>query len=638
MLRPEKMAEAVTASRADFARVFLEAQAERASLQPRVEFEAVVANVADGSDREAFAEALRFAEVEGFAAQLAVAIAHESLENGDIMRHLLESARAGTAGPAELQAITDFVQGLSEPNVDVRGRIRAARWTVQIRVDGSPAGTGVLIRPHLVLTAWHVVEPLFSKLGGTKRAPIPDIGNRLKVQFDHVMRLVQQGAALAPGNVLEIEAANTDWCVVFSPCHPEELQKRLPDDLSELKDYWDYCVFKLARTPGLERGWLELDRSAIVPKPSSYMLVYQHAGGQSMRLGSGPLSAPEAAAAHAVPALRFLHTVNTTNGSSGGPCFDRSFLLFGLHQGVWPAPVNLMQPVVNRGVPIRPIIDHLKKAVPKLPDPERQYIFRIPEKDGYHPVVGCDAFQDVVWEMSTAKAIKLLLILGDGQAGKTFRMGVLDAMMPSTAHLKIMLPAGDISKLGAEALARRIAREAGVEDLVIQSAEQNGSAATTWVRDEVCRRLLDALAKVRGGRRVWICLCDLNKTNIEGEQAPDLLHAIYASTLGPDGEWLRVVLDGMLGDLPAILGPVIRRHRVEYADVDVLKGHVRACIERLLIAEKAEPNVVAINYAVRDVIRSFEASRWSDPPKATQDLPVFVLEELAEYDRMVGLP
>src|SRR5262245_59355668 len=99
----EEIADAIKASRAEFGRLFLQAQIEVcANPADRVLFEAVGNS---GVDREAFAQALAWANVKGWLEPLLHAIVDESLEDGRLTKALLEAAPQS----AELQAITNAV-------------------------------------------------------------------------------------------------------------------------------------------------------------------------------------------------------------------------------------------------------------------------------------------------------------------------------------------------------------------------------------------------------------------------------------------------------------------------------------------------------------------------------------------------
>ena len=112
----------------------------------------------------------------------------------------------------------------------------------------------------------------------------------------------------------------------------------------------DYAVLRLAQTPGMTRRWADLDARAVVPKADTHIVLLQHPGGYDLKWDQNDIVAPEVAWCQVIPRLRFLHRANAVGGSSGGPCFDRTFMLFGLHQGEWTRGKTGLR--INRGVPI----------------------------------------------------------------------------------------------------------------------------------------------------------------------------------------------------------------------------------------------------------------------------------------------
>ena len=365
---------ALRISRSEFGRIFVQAQMDLvANGEDRQLFEVVARS---GFDQDAFAEALTWAAQKNFLDPIVRAIVAEGLEDGSITAALTAEAMAANenaARRAALQAITDLARGFERPEVFFRGLNIGMRWTVKIMVDGVFQGTGILIGPHLVLTAWHVVRSLFDPDPNPARqnrfVPKNGSGNvhhRLAVEFDDLTGLFDaQAAPVVPKRF----QAHVKWCAVHSECHPDELKNTFPLDLKELKDYWDYAVLRLVKTPGLERRWASLDARAVVPAANAKILVFQYPAGQPMRFDDNVVVAPAATmTAGVIPQLRFLHKANAVGGSSGGPCFDRQFMLFGLHQGNWSSGAE-GQEVVNRGVPILRIKEHIQESIRELPAP-----------------------------------------------------------------------------------------------------------------------------------------------------------------------------------------------------------------------------------------------------------------------------
>lgn len=607
-----QIVQALRISRSEFGRIFLQAQMDLVQNgEERQPFEAVTHS---GIDQDAYAEALTWADQKHFLDIMVRAIAAENLEDGSITAALTADAAATSPDPvrkAALQAITDLSKGFLRPEVFFRGVNIGMRWTVKIMVDGAFQGTGILIGPHLVLTAWHVVQSLFdpdtdpnhkNRFLPKTNGGAGQVHTRLSVEFDDLSAAFDnQLSSVGPKRF----QAHVQWCAIHSECHPDELKNGLPADLTELDGFWDYAVLRLAKTPGLERRWAALDARAVVPAANARILVFQYPAGQPMRFDENVVApAPAATAAGVIPRLRFLHKANAVGGSSGSPCFDNQFMLFGLHQGTWVRPAGAE--VVNRGVPIIRIKEHIQQSIRELPvpDPSESPVWKRSSADPLRPegpIVGCDTFQSLVWRSAVAGSPRFILVTGADRSGKTFRLSVLATMLPDGGHLKVGLRAEAISKLGAMDLAKEMCKAAGAAvPAFVQAADFNSSAGS-WVRDELVQKVIQALDGVRSGRLVWLTIAELNRNDIQGEQASDFLLSLYEQVRTVD--WLRIVLDDMKGDAPSTLRAVTERHRLD----NVTKGDIEDYLSRA-IAEFETPQEGVVRAFAGVAFKQYE--RW----------------------------
>jgi V8-like Glu-specific endopeptidase len=618
----EELVDALRISRSEFGRIFVQAQMDVVENPgDRVLFDAVSHS---GVDREAFAEALRWAQQNQYLDRLVRAIVGENLEDGRITAALATEAAAASQDEgrkATLQAMTDRAKGFLNPEVFFRGVNIGMRWTVKILLNGAFSGTGILIGPHLVLTAWHVVHSLFDPAGNNRFTARPNAASSLSVEFDDLTGLLDGRSTTA---VPQRIPAHVQWCAAHSECHPEELADWLPKNLAELDGFWDYTVLRLAKTPGLERRWASLDARAVVPAAQARIIVFQYPAGQPMRFDENEVVAPEPAAAGAIPRYRFLHLANTLGGSSGGPCFDRTFMLFGLHQGQW-VRVPADGPVINRGVPILRIKEHIQQSIRDLPvpDPSESPVWKLGPADLYAPVVGCDEFQRLVWKSAVAGSPRLLLLRGEARTGKTFRLSVLSAMLPDSGHLKLLLRAEAISKMDALQLAAEICKAAGAALPAFVPAAEFNSTLSTWLRDELTQKVIQALEGARSGRLVWLMLAELNKADIQGENASAFLLTLYEQAR--TAEWLRIVLDGMKGDTLSSLRNFTEPHRIP----EVTRAEIETYLRRA-IAESETP--------VEDVIRALSGAAYKRYVRWLNDNSSDSLEQLSDLlkDLVVG--
>lgn len=548
----EQILKALKATRKEFGTLFLQAQAQAGvGVYDRKEFEAIAAS---SPDPDAFHSALLHAQAQGWLWKLLDLIIAERLEDGSLTRALTE---ANAGGDAALQAMTNLANGFANPDIIYRGYGDGMRWTGKIVVNGVPNGTGVLIGPHLVLTAWHVVKSLFTPAAGDRWEPDPDGGARLQVEFDN--RLVFVNGILQPAAAQRF-GAHRDWCVSFSPCHADELADKLPADPLNLQGHWDYAVIRLKAVPGLQRRWASLDARSVVPGANESLFLFQHPAMQPLKVDQSLITDPDPPLPSVVPGLRFLHYANSLGGSSGGPCFDKSFALFGIHQGVWKGAAGAGH-VTNRGVPIRGVINDIKQKLKDGlpgPDPSETPIWNLGAAMNYAPVVGTEPFQKLVWDSAVAGAQKLLTIRGTKWSGKSFLVKLLAYMLPDGGHLKVTLKADSVSKMNARQLAEAICKAAGTTLPPTGDPADADTTSSAWLKDEVLTKVVSVLQEARDGRLVWLSITELNKYKISEKDASDLLFMLYEQTLVVD--WLRVVLDGMRGDVPASLRGVRKNH------------------------------------------------------------------------------
>jgi Trypsin-like peptidase domain len=558
---------AVRATRAEFGDAFLRAQAG-VRVENRRPFEGVAAVAPAGDERAAFREAVHFAEQGGWVADLVDELIASDLETGALRTARVREVK----GDAFLQAITDVDRGLANPQPLVRGLTNGMTWTGKIVIEGEARGTGVLVKPHLVLTAWHVVKDLFRQSNGQWQAD-PAAGPKLQVVFDDL--LVRRRSSLVARPPLQV-AAHADWCPLFGPCHSAELNHSFPDDLVQLEGYWDFALIRLAVAVGLDRGHAVCNPLVTVPRPGGTVYVFQHPNGAPQRVDNHQVFPPDEKLRTAVPRLRFLHTANANPGSSGGPCFDRDFMLCGLHQGEWKK--DDAQRVVNRGIPLARIWEYVSSQPAGLPllDPQDCLIASLGPGGADAPVIGCDTFLGHLWATALTGRASVLVIDGAEKSGKSFRLRVADAVLAESNHLKVPINAPQLTALSAEEFAARLCRLAGGELPQLLPREEAETTAAAWLKGELVPKVVAALNDARRGRLVWLMITDLNRCDAYGSFTSEFLYLLYEQVLTND--WLRVVLDGMKGDIPATLRQVTIRHDVPA----VTEAEIRTYLQRRL--------------------------------------------------------
>lgn len=223
----------------------------------------------------------------------------------------------------------------------IEGRI----CRVEVKIDpGLILGTGFLVSPELLLTAYHVLEPVVEG-----QAPPEDASFR----FDY--KESPGGRSLHPGTVFHL--APKDWLVDGLPGDPRPDQA--PDE-----DRLDFVLVRLDGYPGDEpvgglasgpwstrRGWIEMPPAPPELGPGQPISIVHYPEGRPLRISFDT----EGVARVAENRSRLWYRAPTLPGSGGAPVFNLAFELVAIHEG-GSTELNL-----NFGVPIARILEHLAK-------------------------------------------------------------------------------------------------------------------------------------------------------------------------------------------------------------------------------------------------------------------------------------
>jgi hypothetical protein len=615
MLTVSEIAEALTCTRAEFGNIFLQAQEDLGiPIEARVSFESLVTNMAD--DKAAFAKAMEEAEKKsGFVSRLLLLLAKSGLENGAIARDLLTD-RDGNE--ARLEAISNIPAGFTDPLIYGKGIIKTTQITGKVLVDNEAKGTGVLIGQNLFLTAWHVLSPLFEKKGdGFQPKSNPP---SLAVEFSNIVdRVGNDSVPLQPMLV----NAHKDWLVCFSPCHDSEQLGKLANPLKELEGFYDYAIIRLSRAVGQERNWARMDEEPPLPEADTSVVLFQHPQGISLKIDLSTIVLPEVPD-EAIPGLRFLHSVNSSQGSSGGPCFDKKFELVGIHQGEWP--VKIRGKTINRGIPAARIVHHYKKQINELPlpDPADCPVWSI-KKMEIEAVIGCDEFQSLVWRSAVTGTKRIIRINGNPKTGKSFHVDVAHFILPDASHMKVLLAGAAISRKSALDLARDICSQSGAALPVFVPFESYNSTPGAWLRDEIMMKMMEALEQRRMDRTVWISFNNLNQFNPEGLYAQDFLLLLMEQTLSRN--WLRIILDGIRTELPSSFKEVMHVYRTHELSKQEIETFLKRAFAELQIVEGIKSAAVA----AKSLYRRYDGDLNGDPDNALENLAGESINVINDY-------
>lgn len=203
-------------------------------------------------------------------------------------------------GPVDMGATTTDFPGLAT----FAGLARSFRC--RILRDGECTGSGVLIGPTTVLTAWHVVS------ASAPDASPPDPPPRITVSLS-------DGRTIAARRPFLFE----------SPCSPDEYRGYAPRNDQDTADARDVAVIRLERPVGalLAAAALPVQPAAYKAKATMFLIHYPEGAGSNDAVSIGAMSRLRRVTS------RWSHSAGTRRGSSGGGCFDTSFTLAGVHQG-----------------------------------------------------------------------------------------------------------------------------------------------------------------------------------------------------------------------------------------------------------------------------------------------------------------
>lgn len=205
---------------------------------------------------------------------------------------------------------------------------RARTFRCRVELDHAFAGSGCLVGPGLVLTAWHVVR--VKGPGQDESAPPPKVSVVLSDGSTHEAHMPPRYA---------------------SECGDAEWKDRAPRSDSEVADRHDVALLSL-RTPAARHlGYAPLPDVAPTVSSRSRVYLLDFPRGEDLELGDGTTWKIRNVTS------RLYHDIDTESGSSGGACFDRRFQLLGLHQG--GIQVEQRGRTVKRGrlVPLRLFYD-----------------------------------------------------------------------------------------------------------------------------------------------------------------------------------------------------------------------------------------------------------------------------------------
>ena len=208
------------------------------------------------------------------------------------------------------------------------------------------AGTGFLVGPDVVLTAYHTLVDHIEH--GAQKVPPP---GRCWAIFDYV-----EGDPFTRIDDLPPEAEKVpfadQWLVVSKELMPLDGRFRRPtrEQLELLPARLDFAMVRLAEAIGMQvapesgtrRSWVDLPKAPVSLKDQDRIIIPQHPNGWPLRADFGRFSELDSKLDDSETRLRY--DTETDKGTSGAPCFNQSFMLVGMHNAEFrPDGVSVMK-------------------------------------------------------------------------------------------------------------------------------------------------------------------------------------------------------------------------------------------------------------------------------------------------------
>jgi hypothetical protein len=502
--------------------------------------------------------------------QLIAARAFPELEDDESSDEDSSTGALGSAesrSKVELQGIVNPDGGMWDCKVYGSGNAKAFRRVCHITVqpkDEAPSyGSGFLVGPQVVLTAWHVVRRLLEP--GLDGGPLPQTNEKITVRFDKIG--ADDGVAF--------EVAE-NWLVSASRAHDLEVQQGT--DLLDLsaheptgfEAHLDYALILLKKPVGRQRGFYTLDpaRKPIVTGSGRKIMIFHHPAGYSMKCSDGAATALWPARIE----TRLKHDSATTGGSSGGLILDRHFEPVALHQcGVRD---KTGQALFNGAIPTACIAANENKF---YATDGVDAIWKV-ESTGA-PVFGRELLQELILDAITAD-IQIIAIQGPDGSGRTFSLQILQDRLGTSDHILLEMNSWQIPHQ-AHDFVNDVLRRLGLPAADLEKTptpEQADTARPAWHRDVLLPYFREMLGRARDDQLVWIVIDDLNQAPLHHSSTRAFLALIYQQI--EFFPFLRFVLIGATDELWTAPPKLVAYEHLQSISAE----DVQATIERALIA------------------------------------------------------
>jgi hypothetical protein len=286
------------------------------------------------------ADVVADAQAKGWVVDL-VAAARDAAPANPQLQALATEFGIGSATTADLSGLERVIQASQPLDINAwRGRLGLLEGQV-CRIEVSQAdgrtryfGTGFLVAPDLVLTAYHVVEPAIANRSA----------EAVVCRFD--FKRIAEGRTLNAGT--EVRLSPREWLV------------------SGAKDL-DFALLRLDGFPGAEpigggraeldaprRGWIDLPTEDYRFTANSPLFILQHPQAEPLKLAMEMNGVVRVSA----DGTRLAHRVHTLAGSAGSPVFGPDLKLVAMHH----ATEQRSGEVAGEAITIGAIVATLQRA------------------------------------------------------------------------------------------------------------------------------------------------------------------------------------------------------------------------------------------------------------------------------------
>lgn len=349
----------------------------------------------------------------------------------------------------------------------------ASAFGCRIRRNGRVVGSGVLVGPTTVITAWHVVG---RAAPDKPQEPWPDI--------EVILSDSRRMKAHVPA-------------AFHSMCALEEYKDQFPKDDRAVQDLHDVAVLRLAKPVGALLGAAKLPKGPITYRARNSIFLVHYPKGQDVGIGVGAINKIENLTA------RWGHSIRTEGGSSGGGCFDTDLNLVGIHQGRDPNDNGRM-------VPTSRYLANLQSIVANDEAPMRMW--SLDETPAGELVIGRQGFFEAfaaARRNPRVRGIRIKRAQAAGDlSGLPFSYMMADRLTARATDMRLMRLSFEslVSDVANEIARRATACGLQVDAIAPEQGVADGQSAPEAVGADRGRRAALALDRVAGlrGLQVWV--------------------------------------------------------------------------------------------------------------------------------------